>query len=58
MRSSGGGKDTGRLSDETLVIRLAGVDAPETAKANQPGQLYAAEAKQFVKDKVLNQQGG
>lgn len=38
-------------------MRLAGVDAPEVAKANAPGMPFSQESKQFVMDKVLNKQG-
>lgn len=49
--------DTGRLTEETLSVRLAGIDAPEVAKAGAPGQPFSQESKQFVIDKVLNKQG-
>lgn len=55
--SLGNTKDTGRLTEETLSIRLAGIDAPEVAKASASGQPFAQESKQFVVDKVLNKQG-
>ncbi len=48
--------DTGRLTEETLIIRLMGVDAPEVAKAGGAGQPFSQESKQFVMNKVLNQQ--
>jgi hypothetical protein len=36
---TGNTPDTGRLTEETLSIRLAGIDAPEIAKAGAPGQV-------------------
>jgi len=47
----------GRLTDETLLIRLAGVDAPETAKRGEPGQPFADEATDFVAHSVLDKKG-
>ena len=45
--------DTGRLTEETLIIRLAGIDAPEISKAGSPGQPFSEESKKFVQEKVL-----
>ena len=42
------------LSENTLIIRLAGVDAPETAKFGNPGQELGDEVTNFVKDELLN----
>ncbi|CAM9705131.1 unnamed protein product [Phaeothamnion confervicola] len=39
---------SGRLTETTIAVRLYGIDAPEMAKFGQPGQAYAAEAKDFV----------
>jgi len=48
-------KDRGqKLSTDSIVVRLAAVDAPETAKASSPGQPFAETASQFVSDKVLD----
>lgn len=47
--------DTGRLTEETLIIRLAGIDAPETAKGTGKGQPFAEESKRFVIKNVLHQ---
>ncbi|KAH8925996.1 SNase-domain-containing protein [Atractiella rhizophila] len=41
------------LKDETLHIRLAGVDAPEAAHFGKPAQPYSAEALQWL-TKYLN----
>lgn len=46
---------SGRLSEETLIIRLAGIDAPELGKGKKQGQAGAEEAKSFVTKKVLDQ---
>jgi endonuclease YncB( thermonuclease family) len=43
------------IADETLSIRLYGVDAPEVAKnKNQKTQPYAEEAKEFLSDKIYH----
>lgn len=47
--------DTGRLTEETLIVRLAGIDAPETAKGRGKGQPFAEESKRFVTTNVLDQ---
>lgn len=47
--------DTGRLTEETLIVRLAGIDAPETAKGRGKGQPFAEESKRFVINNVLDQ---
>jgi endonuclease YncB( thermonuclease family) len=47
--------DSGRLTEETLIIRLAGIDAPETAKGTGKGQPFAEESKRFVINNVLHQ---
>jgi endonuclease YncB( thermonuclease family) len=42
-----------KLSDSTIIVRLYGVDAPETAKyRGQEGQPFGEEAKTYVLDKV------
>lgn len=45
---------TGKLSDNTIVVRIAAVDTPETAKFGNAGQAYADEAKKFVTANLLN----
>ncbi len=45
-------KFTGSLSDNTIIIRLAAVDAPETAKQGREGQPYSEEAKKFVTENL------
>ena len=35
-----------------IVVRFAGIDAPETRKKNVPGQAYGEEAKQMVKNRI------
>jgi endonuclease YncB( thermonuclease family) len=42
-------------SGEKLTCRLDKIDAPETAKANKPGQPYAEESKQSLYDMLINQ---
>merc|ERR1712196_633214 len=42
------------LSENTLIIRLAGVDAPETAKFGNPGQELGDEVTDFVKKEILS----
>lgn len=41
------------LSQCTITIRLYGIDAPEMARAGNPGQPYASEAKEYVINKVM-----
>ena len=50
-RAEGGG-GTARLSEETLLIRLCAVDAPETAKFGGKGMPFADEATDFVKGQL------
>lgn len=45
---------TGNLKDHTIAVRLAAVDAPETAKFGNAGQALGEAAKSFVSDKLLN----
>ncbi|GLE00951.1 hypothetical protein PINS_up009748 [Pythium insidiosum] len=45
-RSAGGFK--GKMSENTLQIRLAGIDTPETAKFGSPGQPFGDEAKAWL----------
>lgn len=44
----------GSLKQHTLVVRIYGVDTPETAKFGQPGQQFGKEATDFAEDKLLN----
>lgn len=49
--------DTIHVRDRTgtvSVIRLIGVDCPETAKNGQPGEFYAAETTAYTRDQLLN----
>lgn len=39
--------------DSRLKVRLYGIDAPETAKPDEPGQLYGAMAKRALMHKVI-----
>jgi micrococcal nuclease len=48
------GEFTGKLSEETIQVRLLAVDAPEVAKFGSDSQPYAEAAKQFVSDAVLH----
>jgi len=41
------------LKDQTIHIRLSGVDAPEAAHFGREAQPYSAEALQWLKDCVL-----
>ena len=43
----------GKLSENTILVRIAAVDAPETAKFGKSGMPLGAEATEFVKAKVL-----
>lgn len=47
------GKFSGKLSEETIQVRLLAVDAPEVGKFGSQSQPYAQEAKDFVKSAVL-----
>lgn len=42
------------LQNQTISIRVAGVDAPEGAHFGMPAQPYSVEAKKFLTDMVLN----
>ena len=44
---------SGNLKDETIMVRIAAVDSPETAKFGQEGQPFGEEAKQFATKAVL-----
>ena len=42
-------------SDEHKVIRLLGIDAPETSKGKgKPGQPYSKKARRYLSDLILN----
>ncbi|PFH35101.1 putative nuclease [Besnoitia besnoiti] len=43
----------GKLTENTIRIRLYAIDAPETAKFGNPGQPFAQEAKDFVTERLL-----
>lgn len=55
---SGWGSRTykGALKDNTIIVRLAAVDTPETAKRGNEGQQYAKEAKDFTERSVLGKE--
>ena len=36
------------IADDTLIVRIYGVDCPEVAKRGSPGQAFAQEAKDFT----------
>jgi len=40
------------LKDQTLHIRMAGVDAPEAAHFGKPAQAYSAEALAWLKERI------
>ncbi|EIE85127.1 hypothetical protein RO3G_09837 [Rhizopus delemar RA 99-880] len=42
------------LANQTIAIRIAGVDAPESAHFGMPAQPFSAEAKEFLTNMVLN----
>lgn len=42
-------------NNETVKIRLIGVDTPETVKPNTPVQPYGKEASNYSKEKLTNQ---
>ena len=44
---------SGNLKDETIMVRIAAVDCPETAKFGQEGQPFGDEAKEFATKAVL-----
>ena len=44
----------GKLSENTIALRIAAVDTPETAKFGKPGQPFGEEATLFTKRRVLN----
>lgn len=43
----------GPIKYHTIIVRVAAVDTPETAKQGNPGQPFAEEAKQFAISKLL-----
>lgn len=49
-------KYDGPMRYHTIVVRLAAIDAPETAKQGQPGQPFAQEAADFVSSKLANKE--
>ena len=48
----------GKLSDETIQIRLIAVDAPEIGKFGSQSQEYADEAREFVRHAVQGKRVG
>ena len=42
------------IADQTMSIRVYGVDCPELAKNGKPGQPFAEEAKQFTSQLMLH----
>lgn len=43
----------GKLSENTISIRIAAIDTPEIAKFGNEGQAYSNEAKEFASNKIL-----
>ncbi|KAH9477145.1 putative endonuclease lcl3 [Psilocybe cubensis] len=41
------------LKDETIHIRIAGIDAPEAAHFGKPAQPYAAESLEWLRNNIL-----
>jgi micrococcal nuclease len=56
ITTSSSQKFDGKLSEHTLPVRFAAIDAPETAKFGEKGQLFAKEAKEFVESCILNRE--
>jgi len=48
------GRYEGKLSENTIALRIAAVDAPETAKFGKPGMPLGEEAKEFTRQCLLN----
>lgn len=46
----------GPMKHHTIVVRIAAVDAPETAKHGEKGQPFSVEATEFAKSKLLNKE--
>lgn len=46
----------GKLTTETIAIRLAGVDAPEAPHFGRPGQPYAEEARVWLENYTLGRE--
>lgn len=44
----------GKLSENTIAVRIAAVDTPETAKQGRPGQPFSQEASEFTRQSLLN----
>lgn len=44
----------GKLKDETILVRVYAVDAPEKQKFNKPGQPFSEEATKLLEDRLLN----
>lgn len=44
---------TGLLSEHTIVVRIAAVDTPETAKFGNSGQKLGSAATDFVSERLL-----
>lgn len=42
-----------KLREETLLLRLCGIDAPETAKFGSKGQPFAEEATEYLRDRCI-----
>lgn len=45
--------NTRGISDKTIMIRLNGIDAPESAHFGKPAQKYSSDALQWLRDYVL-----
>lgn len=45
-------KGMGKLSEETIAVRICAVDCPETAKFGSSGQAFGDTATDFVRDKL------
>ncbi|KAK3265767.1 hypothetical protein CYMTET_25575 [Cymbomonas tetramitiformis] len=45
-------KGEGKVSENSLQLRLAGIDTPETAKFGKDGQPFGEEAKTFLKSRI------
>jgi endonuclease YncB( thermonuclease family) len=45
---------SGSLGRETIHVRLAGIDAPESGHFGMPAQPFSQEAKQWLSDRLLH----
>lgn len=46
----------GPMKEHTIIVRVAAVDCPETAKQGNPGQPFSQEAKEFATEKLMGKE--